>query len=110
MHRLLSQVFLSVLCSIAMAGADEPALKLVQTIPLDGVEGRMDHFGADPQRKRLYLAALGNNSLEVIDTDAEKRSRASKGSRSRPASALRPPAMSSPQVVKTARFACSTRT
>jgi DNA-binding beta-propeller fold protein YncE len=60
-------------------GAEEPLLKLVQTIPLEGVEGRMDHFGADPQRQRLYLAALGNNTLEVIDLRAGKRIHSIKG-------------------------------
>src|SRR5262245_14727625 len=63
---------LLVLSGVARA-ADEALFKLVQTIPLDGVEGRMDHFGVDPQRKRLYLAALGNNTLEVIDLAAGKR-------------------------------------
>jgi DNA-binding beta-propeller fold protein YncE len=42
-------------------------LKLKQTIPLPGVEGRIDHFAADPSGQRLFVCALGNNSLEVID-------------------------------------------
>lgn len=46
---------------------EEPLLKLVQSIPLDGVEGRFDHFDADVERQRLYVAALGNNTMEVID-------------------------------------------
>jgi DNA-binding beta-propeller fold protein YncE len=54
-------------------GADEPLMKLAHTIPLEGVSGRMDHFGVDVERKRLYLAALGNNTLEVIDLAANKR-------------------------------------
>jgi hypothetical protein len=36
------------------------------TIALPGVEGRFDHFAADPKAQRLFLAALGNNSLEII--------------------------------------------
>jgi DNA-binding beta-propeller fold protein YncE len=52
---------------VAAARGHEPLMKLVQTIPLDGVEGRMDHLGVDLARKRLYLAALGNNTVEVID-------------------------------------------
>jgi len=82
MSARVSPVVLALLCSLTIARADEPpppALKLVQTIPLDGVEGRMDHFGADPQRKRLYLAALGNDSLEVIDTEAGRRITSIKG-------------------------------
>ena len=37
-------------------------LKLNRTIPLTGVQGRFDHFAADIQGKRLFVAALGNNT------------------------------------------------
>jgi YVTN family beta-propeller protein len=68
-------LLMSLLVSVAGAAApdDEPLMKLVQTIPLEGVQGRIDHFGHDPQRKHLYLAALGNNTVEVIDLAAGKR-------------------------------------
>ncbi len=66
-------VLLFALLGCGAAAADKPAaqgqtLKLIQTIPLDGVEGRFDHFDADASRQRLYVAALGNNTVEVIDT------------------------------------------
>ncbi|MBI3735649.1 hypothetical protein HY256_03940, partial [Candidatus Sumerlaeota bacterium] len=53
----------------AAARAEESAapLKLVQTIALPGVEGRFDHFAFDPKGTRLFVAALGNNTLEVLD-------------------------------------------
>jgi DNA-binding beta-propeller fold protein YncE len=57
----------------AGARAEEPLMKQVATIPLDGVEGRFDHFGVDVDGRRLFLAALGNNSVEVIDLAAGKR-------------------------------------
>src|SRR6202030_2948992 len=41
-------------------------LKLTRTIPLEGVDGRIDHMAVD-ERSRLYVAALGNNTVEVID-------------------------------------------
>src|SRR5712691_10390327 len=47
-------------------------LRLVQTIPLT-VEGRLDHLYADVKGMRLFVAALGNNSVEVIDLRAGKR-------------------------------------
>jgi DNA-binding beta-propeller fold protein YncE len=50
-----------------------PALKLIQTIPLPGVEGRIDHFDLDLKRQRLFVCALGNNTLEVLDLKAGKR-------------------------------------
>jgi len=34
------------------------------------VAGRIDHFSADAKRRRLFVSALGNNSLEVIDVFA----------------------------------------
>ena len=54
-------------------------LKLTKTIPLAGVKGRFDHFAADVQSKRLFVAALGNNTLEVIDLAAGKRLRSISG-------------------------------
>lgn len=53
--------------------AETNALQQVQTIPLANVEGRIDHFSVDSQGKRLFLSALGNNTLEVIDLQAGKR-------------------------------------
>jgi hypothetical protein len=43
------------------------ALRLVQTIPLPGVKGRLDHIGVDLEKKRLFVAAVANNTLEVLD-------------------------------------------
>jgi len=45
-------------------------LLLVQEIPLPRVEGRIDHFTFDAKRKLVIGAALGNNTVEVIDTFA----------------------------------------
>jgi DNA-binding beta-propeller fold protein YncE len=45
-------------------------LLLVQEIPLPQVEGRIDHFTFDAKRKRVIGAALGNNTVEVVDTFA----------------------------------------
>src|SRR5262245_66238225 len=60
---------IALLCCYAAAtsNAQSPPLKLRQTIPLPGVEGRIDHFAADLSSQRLFICALGNNSLEVID-------------------------------------------
>jgi DNA-binding beta-propeller fold protein YncE len=45
-------------------------LLLVQEIPLPHVEGRIDHFTFDAKRKRVIGAALGNDTVEVVDTFA----------------------------------------
>ena len=39
---------------------------LVQTIRLPGVAGRIDPLGVDVRGQRLFVAALGNNTLEVL--------------------------------------------
>ncbi len=52
--------------------ATEP-LRLVGTIPLTGVEGRIDHFGVDIEHERLFVSALGNSTVEVLDLRANKR-------------------------------------
>jgi hypothetical protein len=52
------------------SGRDILPLQLEEQIPVPGVAGRIDHFSADAKRKRLFVSALGNNSLEVIDVFA----------------------------------------
>ena len=53
---------------IATVAAQSAApLKLKQTLPLSGVEGRIDHFAFDPAGERLFVCALGNNTVEVLD-------------------------------------------
>ena len=47
-------------------------MKLIQNIPLQGVEGRIDHLSIDIKGQRLFMAALGNNTVEVIDLNNEK--------------------------------------
>jgi DNA-binding beta-propeller fold protein YncE len=56
---------------VAATQAAEP-LRLVETIPLAGVEGRIDHMAIDADGQRLFIAALGNNSLEVVDLAGHK--------------------------------------
>lgn len=48
-------------------------LKLEKTIELADVDGRIDHFSIDLKNRRLFVAALGNNTVEVIDILAGKR-------------------------------------
>jgi hypothetical protein len=47
---------------------EKTPLLLVQEIPLPNVGGRIDHFTFDAKRKRVIGAALGNNTVEVVDT------------------------------------------
>jgi hypothetical protein len=51
-------------------GQDKPTLRLVQTIPLSGVSGRLDHMAVDLEKQRLFVAAVDNGTLEVLDLGA----------------------------------------
>lgn len=53
----------------ALSGqAQEPApLRLLETVRLPAVQGRIDHFDVDLAGRRLLMSALGNNTLEVFD-------------------------------------------
>jgi hypothetical protein len=53
-------------------GLDKDTLRLVQTIPLPGVGGRLDHMAVDLEKRRLFVAAVANGTLEVLDLDAGK--------------------------------------
>jgi DNA-binding beta-propeller fold protein YncE len=63
------------ICQTALATDEHngASLQLKQTIPLPGVEGRIDHFDFDSTRERLFVCALGNNTVEVIDLRQGRR-------------------------------------
>ena len=46
---------------------DGSPVELARTIPMPKVDGRIDHLAHDAKRGRLFVAALGNNTVEVID-------------------------------------------
>src|SRR5215469_12729515 len=48
-------------------------LRLVQTIAMSNVKGRIDHMDLDVRGKRLFVAGLENGTLEVVDLQAGKR-------------------------------------
>jgi len=54
-------------------------LQLEEEIPVPGVAGRLDHFTVDAKRKRLFVSALGNNTVEVIDLFAGRVVQSIKG-------------------------------
>ena len=68
MKRLaLAFVIVAVGNYLAVAQSGDARIKLKQTIPLPGVEGRIDHFAFDTAGDRLFVCALGNNTVEVLD-------------------------------------------
>ena len=54
-------------------------LELEKTVLLPGVKGRIDHLSFDADNQRLFVAALGNNTVEVIDIKSGKAVRAISG-------------------------------
>src|SRR5215510_11531964 len=68
-------------CVLSVNSQSKAPLTLIQTIPLPGVEGRIDHLSVDLKGQRLFIAALGNNTLEVVDLAQGKRIRSIAGLR-----------------------------
>jgi DNA-binding beta-propeller fold protein YncE len=51
----------------AFAQSSETVLRIEAKIPLGEVRGRIDHMAADINRRRLFVAELGNNTVGVVD-------------------------------------------
>lgn len=54
-------------------GQGPSALVLKGRIDLPNVDGRIDHFSADVKGQRLFMSALGNHTVEVLDVQSGKR-------------------------------------
>ncbi len=72
-------VALVVLMTSAGTPRADSLLTLERAIPLPSVEGRIDHLALDRAGERLFVAALGNNSVEVVDLRAGRRQRSLAG-------------------------------
>ena len=62
--------FAATLCCVGVAkiaAQSTATFKLTKTIALPGVEGRIDHIAFDAAGERLFICALGNNTVEVLD-------------------------------------------
>jgi len=68
--RLLALLLFSVSWLKAQTSAP---LKLEKTVPMADVQGRIDHMSIDVSGHRLFVSALGNNTVEVIDVNAGQR-------------------------------------
>ena len=60
-------------------GAGEPVLEPVATIEMPGVKGRIDHLSIDLKRHRLFVAALGNDTVEVLDVERHRHEKSLPG-------------------------------
>jgi DNA-binding beta-propeller fold protein YncE len=66
------RILLGFVFAVVCGGQDASLPELVQTIPMPKVEGRIDHLAYDGAAQKLSVAALGNNTVEVIDLAAGK--------------------------------------
>jgi hypothetical protein len=64
--------------SFSLAQGEGP-LVVEKEIALPGVEGRIDHFSVDVPNQRLFVAALENGSVEILDIRREERTAEIKG-------------------------------
>jgi hypothetical protein len=62
---VLAFFFLLIADAYALDG--QLPLQLIQKISLTGVRGRIDHMAVDTKTNRLFIAALGNNTVEAVD-------------------------------------------
>lgn len=68
-------VWIAMVCGLTLVpnlSAQGSPLKLVGTIPMPGVRGRIDHLSIDVKGHRLFVSALGNDTVEVLDLTSGK--------------------------------------
>jgi len=70
------RIFIFLLASAALgyAQATQP-LRLEKTIKLPDVQGRIDHLAVDLKGGRLFVAALGNNTVKSSISKPENEQR-----------------------------------
>jgi hypothetical protein len=59
-------VIVAAIAALARAG-DERPLRFECSIPLEDVRGRIDHLALAPDGNTLAVAALGNDTIEIVD-------------------------------------------
>ncbi|MGE5127301.1 MAG: YncE family protein, partial [Betaproteobacteria bacterium] len=80
MRQGLLAVPLALAGAVVQAGSSaEPPLRLERKVELPEVRGRIDHLAVDVRGQRLFVAALGNDTVEVIDLAAGRRAHTIRG-------------------------------
>jgi DNA-binding beta-propeller fold protein YncE len=69
----VASLALTAVTATVLSAADGTApLERVQTIPLKGPVGGLDHLGLDVKRGRLFVANTANGTLDIVDLKAGK--------------------------------------
>ena len=66
-------IFALMSCGALAWGQAGQGLRLEKTIEMPEVQGRIDHMSLDVNGQRLFVSALGNGSVEVLDMQAATR-------------------------------------
>jgi len=66
-------------CTMLAQAQGDAGLKLQRTIDLPGVTGKFDHFAFDEAGNRLFAAATGSKSVQIVDLADNKRTGALEG-------------------------------
>jgi len=66
-------LLLGLLSAVLSVGQEVGPLHLEKEIALPGVQGRIDHFSVDVPGQRVFIAALENGSVEILDTRQGER-------------------------------------
>ncbi|MEZ0167900.1 YncE family protein [Microvirga sp. TS319] len=69
---LMRTAFSAMVTPQAAHAAESMPLQLEVKIPLGNVKGRIDHMAIDLDRRRLFVAELGNDSVGIVDLNASK--------------------------------------
>jgi DNA-binding beta-propeller fold protein YncE len=75
MKRLLLLAMGGLMLASPSFAADPVPLTLEAKIPLGPVRGRIDHLAVDLERKRLFVAELGNDRVGIVDLDQRRLER-----------------------------------
>jgi hypothetical protein len=65
-------VYLGFTSGIVAQSAMPNPLQLERKMALGNVSGRIDHMAVDLAHRRLFVAELGNDTVGVVDLDAQK--------------------------------------
>src|SRR5258708_36036384 len=72
MKKFLAVLALAPFCAVNSRAQENAPLRLVQTIPVPGVERKWDHFGVDLKSNRLFVTSEEEPALEVFGLQTNK--------------------------------------
>src|SRR5689334_23196905 len=73
------QIAMFLFLAATVCGQEPQGLTLKSKIELPNVNGRIDHFSFDLKGQRLFVAALGNQTVEVLDVQSARHLRSIAG-------------------------------